>query len=342
MTAEGDKKLGPSSLGRKLLVGVLLGVLVYGVFVVMAGREKLGAAAADFRWMAFVTALGLSSSNYVLRFLKWEYYLKRLDIRGVPKFDSFLIFLSGFVLTVTPGKIGEVFKSAVLQETHGIELAKTAPIVIAERLTDVIAVVGLILIGSLGFSGGMTWALLGTVAVLLGILFIAWSGPINALTQWLDQKGTKWQGLSEKLRVSYRSLRTVGSVDALLIPSALSLVGWGLEGLALSEIIRGFGTPVSLPLCLFFYSTSTLAGALVPTPGGLGVAETMMQSQLVGLGGIAEGRATLSMLLIRFATLWWAVLVGFAALVVLLARYPRLFRDGPKAAGIAKSDSRAA
>jgi hypothetical protein len=33
------------------------------------------------------------------------------------------------------------------------------------------------------------------------------------------------------------------------------------------------------------------------------------------------------MILVRFATLWWAVLVGFAALAVLRARFPKLLRD---------------
>jgi glycosyltransferase 2 family protein len=317
-----------NAFGRKLLVALLLGVLVYGVFVFIAGGEKIAAAASEFRWSAFAWALGLSSSNYLLRFLKWEYYLRRLSIRGIPKLDSLLVFLSGFVLTVTPGKIGEVFKSAVLEKTHGIDLARTAPIVLAERLTDVIGVVGLILIGSLGFSGGLFWAACGGAAVLVGIVFISWSGPAEAFFSWLEKRNEKAQKLTQKLRISYASLRTVGSLDALLLPSLLSLIGWGLEGVALSELLKGFGETVSLPLCLFFYATSTLAGALVPSPGGLGVAETIMQSQLVGLGGIAEGRATLAMLLTRLATLWWAVLVGFVALGLLMLRYPRLLRGG--------------
>ena len=58
--------------------------------------------------------------------------------------DSLLIFLTGFVLTITPGKVGEVFKSAVLARTHGVPVARTAPVVVAERLTDAIGVIVLI------------------------------------------------------------------------------------------------------------------------------------------------------------------------------------------------------
>jgi hypothetical protein len=33
------------------------------------------------------------------------------------------------------------------------------------------------------------------------------------------------------------------------------------------------------------------------------------------------------MILVRFATLWFAVLVGFVALSILKRRYPKLLRD---------------
>ncbi|MGE0327381.1 MAG: lysylphosphatidylglycerol synthase domain-containing protein [Polyangiaceae bacterium] len=136
---------------RRVLFALLLGVLVYGAFVVYSGISAVRASLGGFHWWTFAAALGLATFNYVLRFAKWEYYLARLDVRGVPKLESFLVFLSGFVLTVTPGKVGEVFKSAVLAETHEVPMPRTAPIVIAERLTDVIAVILLIALGSVGF-----------------------------------------------------------------------------------------------------------------------------------------------------------------------------------------------
>jgi uncharacterized membrane protein YbhN (UPF0104 family) len=75
---------------------------------------------------------------------------------------------------------------------------------------------------------------------------------------------------------------------------------------------------------VFFYETASLAGALIPVPGGLGVVETMLREQLVRLGGVAPTIATSSMILVRFATLWWAVAVGFCSLAILRRRYPVL------------------
>ncbi len=312
---------------RRVVIAMLFGVALYGAFVLWTGYEKIGSSLNHFRWSFFLFALALATTNYGLRFLKWEYYLARLGIRGIPKVDSFLIFLSGFVLTVTPGKVGEVFKSAVLSETHGVPAARTAPIIVAERLTDVIGVITLIVIGSAGFSGGLPWAAAGTTAVLLGMVFIVWRRPGELLLAWLARRPGRLGALAPKLRESFDSLRIVASPGALLWPSLLSVVGWGLEGVALYLLLRGFGESVALPLAVFFYATATLAGAVIPVPGGLGVAETMIQEQLVRLGRVALGSATAAMILVRFATLWWAVLVGFFALALLRKRFPQLLRE---------------
>lgn len=310
---------------RRFIFAILLAIVVYGVFVAFSGYDKIRGALSTFHWWTFAAALALSSLNYVFRFAKWEFYLRRLDIRGIPKVESFLIFLSGFVLTVTPGKVGEVFKSAVLSETHGVDPARTAPIVIAERLTDVLGVVVLIAVGSLGFSFGIYWAILGFLAVTIGLILILWPPPLAALLRSLDKRGGFGARLAPRLAMAVASLRIVASPKALLLPTVLSIIGWGCEGYGLWLLIYGLGGTVEFPLALFIYSTATLAGALVPLPGGLGVAEAMFQTQMVELGGVSLGAATAGMLMIRFATLWWAVIVGFFALGLLRLKYPTLF-----------------
>lgn len=311
---------------RRFLVALLFGVLVYGVFVVLSGYRALASVLQSYHWWAFGAALGLSSLNYVLRFLKWEYYLARLEVRHVPKLDSFLVFLSGFALTVTPGKVGEVFKSAVLQETHGVPMARTAPIVVAERLTDVIAIVVLIAAGSTGFTGGAPWAIAGAICVAIGLTLILWRAPLDRALAAMDGKAD-WRGrLAPKARQSVDSLRVLASPSTLVIPTLLSIVGWGLEGFSLWLIIGGFDISVPVPLAVFFYATATLAGALIPVPGGLGVSEAILQSQLVQIGGTPEAVATGAMLMIRFSTLWWAVVVGFTSLAILRTKFPELLR----------------
>lgn len=317
---------------RKLVIAMLLGVLVYGGFALYSGVDKMRGALERFHAYAFLAACGLAFGNYVVRFLKWEFYLARLEIRGVPKLDSFLTFLSGFVLTVTPGKVGEVFKSLILHETHDVPMTKTAPIVIAERATDVLGVVILIAVGSLGFKGGLLWAGIGAGLVLALLVVVqnkAWSHSLIQLTSRLPGRFGK---MVPKLEAAYGSLATMLAPKNLIVPTLLSACAWMLECLALWVILGGFGETTPVPLAMFFYATSTLAGAIVPVPGGLGVTESALMGQMVELGHVAQDNATAAMILVRFATLWFAVVVGFVALSLLKRRYPGLLSERSGAA----------
>jgi uncharacterized protein (TIRG00374 family) len=78
----------------------------------------------------------------------------------------------------------------------------------------------------------------------------------------------------------------------------------------------------------FVYATSTLAGALaIITPGGMGVTEGALVAQLHEVGKVPMENASATTILVRFATLWFAVIVGFVALTLLKRRYPTLLRE---------------
>ncbi len=306
---------------RKVMAVMLVAVLLYGGYTVYVGAGKVADALSHFGWWAFAAACALAFTNYLLRFLKWEFYLARLDIREIPKLESLLVFLSGFVLTVTPGKVGEVFKSALLAERRGIPMARTAPIVIADRVTDVIGIAVLIAIGSAGFAGGLVWALIG-LGLVGTLLIVVASRTLSLGIIGLIARGpASFQRIAPKLEEAYESLAILLSPKNLVVPALISIAAWLCECMALWVILQGFGQTTSASLCLFFYATSTLAGAIVPTPGGLGVTETLLEQGLTRLGHVHESFATASMILVRFATLWFAVLVGFVALS-LLGRLP--------------------
>jgi len=316
------------SLIRRLVLVMLLAIAVYGGIVLYRGVDQISAQFADYGWWTFAAACGLAFCNYLLRFLKWEYYLAKLDIRDVPKGESFLTFLSGFVRTVIPGKVGEVFKSFLLHETRGIPMVRTAPIVVAERVTDLIGVIILIAVGSASFDGGAVWAAAGTVVVALVLVFVTSerlsSAVVNLLPRMPSVVGRVGSRIQPKLLQALSQLRVLTTPRRLVWPTALSVVGWSLEGVGLWVILRGFAHEAPIAMTTFFYATATLAGALVPVPGGLGVTEKVLEEGMAGLGGVPEAIATGSMLLVRFATLWFAVAVGFVALALLRRRYPTL------------------
>ena len=121
-----------SLLGRRLLGGVAFGVVLYAAIVVWSGLDPLIEALGRVPLWVLPAACGLSFANYSLRYLKWRRYLQLLDIRLEPG-ASWSIYLSGFSMGITPGKMGEVLKAWLIRRVAGTPIHRSAPIVIADR-----------------------------------------------------------------------------------------------------------------------------------------------------------------------------------------------------------------
>jgi glycosyltransferase 2 family protein len=126
-----------------------------------------------------------------------------------------------------------------------------------------------------------------------------------------------------KLEEAFGSLQELVRPSQLLVPTLLGLVAWFAECVAYFAILRGFeGVDVGMQAATFIYSVSTIAGAVFMMPGGLGVTELGMTGlvQVLSNGAVAPAAASAATILVRLATLWFAVAVGGAAYGVLRAR----------------------
>jgi len=200
-------------------------------------------------------------------------------------------------------------------------------------VTDLIGIITLIVLGSLGFTGGLLWAGIGAGLVVSLLVVIASPALSLGIIGLVERLPGRIGRLAPKLREAYGSLRAMLRPKNLALPTLLSIVAWSLECLALWVILRGFGEVTSVPLCIFFYATSTLAGAVASTPGGLGVTEGALERQMRDVGHVSAGTSASAMMLVRFATLWFAVLLGFLALEVLKRRHKGLGLGRPASLG---------
>src|SRR5579884_4517920 len=78
-----------------------------GAIALYGDLPQMVMALAHFRWEFLPLILGLTLFNYVGRFGKWQYYLRRLHIR-LSWQKSLMIFISGLSMAITPGKVGEL------------------------------------------------------------------------------------------------------------------------------------------------------------------------------------------------------------------------------------------
>jgi glycosyltransferase 2 family protein len=299
----------------RVLVGVAAGVAVYVGFSILADVREVGEALRGFAPSAALAALALAATNYLVRFVRWHYYLRVLGLK-VPTGESFLVFLSGFALTVTPGKLGEAVKALLLRQSRGIPAARTAPIVLAERLTDLGGLLLLAAVGAFSFDVDRSFLVAATVAIALALAVISVE-PVARAALRLVVKLPGLGRFSAKLGEFYESTATLLRPAPLGLALLLSVASWYFECLAFWLVVRGFpGAHVGHQAATFIYAAMTIAGALSFLPGGLGVTEGGMLLLLTRLGdGVAHGVAAAATFVTRLCTLWFAVVVGLLALV---------------------------
>lgn len=293
---------------------IILGtVLIYALVLAVSDIQRAVWYILSFPVHFFLLMLSLATCNYLIRFLKWYYYLGILEIR-VPLRANLGIFFSGFSMTVTPGKSGELIKSFLLQ-TYGYPISRTAPVIVVERFTDLLGMCILAIIGAITLGIGII-----PIVLVLGIILF----PLLILqVERLAERCIDILGYlpilkdnREKLKSLHCSTKSLTSPGPLSVGLILSLISWFFECICLFVTVEGLGFHVSLFNAVFIFAFSSITGILAMLPGGLGATEGIMVL-LLSREGVPLAAANASTLLARFATLWFAFFLGMAALFIM-------------------------
>jgi uncharacterized protein (TIRG00374 family) len=325
MTA--DTMISLRQLQTRLLTSVVLGIVILLVLSLVSDLRAVAANFSSFRWGYLPLILLLTALNYVLRWLKWEYYLRRLDMgQGVSRGDSGLIFTAGMVMSVTPGKVGEVFKSYLLKRVNGTLISASAPIVLVERLTDGLAMLLLMALGLTLYPPARPAFVLLVAVTLAGILLVQNRRLCERLLSWYATSSLPLRDkAAPKLITLYTSTYRLANWRILLISTLISFLSWGFECIAFYYVLLGLGvdgSPLLLQQATFIFAASTLLGLVSFLPGGLGASEISSAGLLVALVGVSGSVAATATIIIRFATLWFGVGLGVVALLWFRQRYP--------------------
>lgn len=334
-TAASQDALRSSPLRRalpRIAAGTVLAVLVASALALFADMRELGTALERFDWWLTAPVLALTLGNYALRWVKWHAYLRVVRVPHMTILDSALTFLSAFSMSLTPGKVGEIIKAIHVNRLTNSPISRVAAVIAAERITDGFAMIGLAAIGVLQFSQGRTVmafaAVLGTAAVVI----LRRPPLLHAITHRLARVpviGSLVGGIMHHIEGFIDASNSLYTPKLVAGSVALGMVSWFCECVALFLILTGLGQDPNWHLLLvstFVLSVSSVLGALSMLPGGLGVAEASVAGLLLLLIGdpsFTRADAAAATLLIRFSTLWFSVLLGVGALLVLQRRGPR-------------------
>lgn len=307
-----------SKLRNRLAVSLAFAAFVYIGFAVWSNLGSLGVALQQLQWHYVPLILLLTLGSYLFRFWNWQFYLKTLGIQIETK-RSLLIYVAGFSMGITPGKVGEIIRAFLIKEETGTSLAKTAPILLVDRLTDVLALVIIALIGAMGFhyNQAIIWYI-GLLLILI-IAIVTWRSLSERLLRFFQGIGPL-KKYASRLSDLYEASYSLLVPRRLFIILAVSVLGWSFEAVGFFVTLKALGIAANLEAAFFIYSFATIIGAVSFLPGGLGLTEGSMAGLLLALN-IGRGQAAAATIIIRACTLWFGVILGS---VVLLRYFHKL------------------
>lgn len=311
-------------LRTQLLLCVAAGALVTLGLAVWADLPTFLAALASFQWWLIVPIALLTFVNYGLRIAKWMLYTRVVGASQVGWWEGTLLFFAGLSLSLTPGKVGELVKCALLSERSGVPFTRTAPIVVAERLSDGIALVLMAAIGAAAFGVGREFAIAGAL-VTLGLVAVIEIRPIGLAVLRLCSRLPLIGPRVHLLRELYESSYALFHPRIMTPAVAIGFVAWSLQGVALALTFMGLGVSGGWELVLpsiFVLASAMIAGSLLLVPGGIGVAEASIVGLSQLLLEVTAQVAAVAALITRLCTLWFGVVVGVAAIAIITRDNP--------------------
>jgi uncharacterized protein (TIRG00374 family) len=256
--------------------------------------------------------LAMSLLNYAMRCWRWLLFSRALALQVAPAQNA-LYYVAGFALTTTPGKMGEAMRLWLLHRHHAIRYDSSAALLVADRLSDAVAITAVVGATVFWFAHYLAVALIAVLAVA-AITTICMR---PALLLWaLDAAFAR---VRRAPRLFVRARRVIRGLATLAPPRILgpallmSIVGWSAEGLSFYVLLHALGSALNPLACVFIFAFSMLVGAISVLPGGLGSTEATMVG-LLASQGVPVPTAIVATGLVRVTTLWFAVGLGLVAL----------------------------
>jgi len=297
----------------KLFFFVIIGsIALYAIFLSISDFTQVYDKLHDFKTDFIPLILLLTPLSWVVLFIRWKLLLKKSNII-LPNNKNFELYLSGFALSVTPGKIGELLKSQLYKEILGVPRRVTIPLIILERLYNLIGLTLILILGIWFFEINVSITIILIIFTTFIFILISNKKFYHKFLALLGKiKFTA--NYSKYLLESYDVVK--GGTRGIIVfyASSLSMVFWLIHCTIAYLVFLSFGIDfLNFLNVISIYATSTIFGAISFLPEGIGI----MEGSFVGLltrHGVEISIAIPLIILIRIFTLWFNVIGGFIAL----------------------------
>lgn len=258
--------------------------------------------------------MSLALISYGLRYIRW-FLLLRWAGTVTPLWSGWLAYLSGFALTATPGKIGELLRIRYFGLLD-VSSSRVMSAFVLERALD------LIVVFCLASLFVVDQEMLGVAAIFV-VVFLLIVGSVIFRPAWLrslglilDAKG--WALLS---RLIFFVTQALGDCRIwvrpwpILISIFLGLCAWLVTAYTFVYLIEVMRVEIPALAAFSIYPLALLAGAASMIPGGVGSTEAAIVFQL-NLYDVPISIAILVAVIVRLGTMWFSILCGLLAVLI--------------------------
>lgn len=309
---------------QKLVVLLILAGVVWTLIALFSNIHQIFGSILHISTKRMLIVLGLSSFNYWIRIIRFNFFTRRVAVRPIQKDLNSLIFFSGLSMNLTPARVGEVVKAYFQRQFFKESFARMAPIVFIERLTDALAMLVMMSLGVLALKLGLA-IFLFVIFITLMIIFVLHQRQLNEKITSLFEKFPLTRKLTKPLhRVLQASYRLTSFVP-IAYGTFLGVVAWAAEAAGLWTLIGSTNIPLTISnlyLSFFIFAAAAAAGFVSILPAGLGVNELSTIGLLEKLIGVSSPDAIAITFAFRIVTLWFGIFLGLVSLVYLERRVP--------------------
>lgn len=294
---------------NRIFISILLVTLFYIIFTIFSDIDKIKNDYQNFNFFYFLPILPILFFSMFVRSLIQKYLLKKLDIDISIK-SSFMVFLGGYSMIMTPGGVGLIIKSYLIEKKYGHKISKSIPLIFAERFFDVLAVQIIILMTIFVFFLEISIILsIICISVLSLAVFLIKKKKFNYIIIKIVKKLKILDDNQNEQKKFLEGLQIIFELKLFLkILSVITAIVF-FEGIIFYLSFQIFGINIGYIESIQTYYTSMLLGALTLLPAGIGAIEGIFVI-LLSEKNTALHLATSVILFMRFISVWLLSAIG--------------------------------
>ena len=299
--------------GRNFILIIIAAIAIYSIFLVVSDINLVYDTLSNFDWKFFPLILIIIFCSWLILFVRWEIILRSYKIH-LPVKDNLLIYLAGSTFAITPVKSGELIKSVLLKNKFDVKRSVSAPLILTERIYDIIGTITIALTAIVFLGLDYLPVIFVAIAITFFVVFSIYSKSSFDYFLRLIKKLRFLRRFHASLENSHGTLRNSLNKKTVISSCMLTVSYRLLEAVGIYLILLSLGIDVvSYFELASTYSMSVILGAISMSPGGIGVTEGSFAG-LLALHGLELSTAFVVAVIVRFFTLWYAVVIGFIAL----------------------------